>query len=127
MGTAEDYGLPEAEDLETVGYVVVRACVRGLRIVRIEILRIRSGVLIHCLCPGVLSFDLEVVRKVVAQGGNQPVVIAAAGVGIVVDEISKRTESLTVIRRDQVIVRLHVQMPRLAALVAKRSNQVVRQ
>jgi len=58
----EESWLPETEELKGVGNVRVRTTVGVVHVIRIRIFFVRTGVFVHGLSPGVLSFDVETVR-----------------------------------------------------------------
>ena len=82
MCAVEEYRLPQSEQFEGIAHVVVRASVGILRVVRIRILRIRPGVVIHGLRPGVGSVELETMRHLLLHTGVERVVaLSRVGLG----------------------------------------------
>src|SRR5580704_7789983 len=84
MAAAKEDRLPDTKDLNRLVDVEVRPSVGELGVVKIRVAKIRAGVCIQAVAPGILPLRGEGVRELMLEPGEQHIVVgftlAAEGV-----------------------------------------------
>ena len=78
MAAVKENRLPDAKDLERLIDVEVRPPIGVAGVVKVRVAKIRAGVGIHAVAPGILRLRGEGVRELMLESGEQHIVVGFA-------------------------------------------------